>query len=105
MTTPATMAVTRPAAAVAPEATPKASARGRATAATVTPRQYIPLKLVNVVASKLLPPKLKQTPSEDVLPHSRFLTSAVMVIEHTSTILSHFCLPLGDAASYARAPS
>ena len=37
ITTPAMTAVTRPAAAVAPELTPKARARGRATAATVTP--------------------------------------------------------------------
>lgn len=37
MTNPAITAVTRPAEAVAPDATPKASANGRATAATVNP--------------------------------------------------------------------
>ena len=37
MIAPPMMAVTRPAAGVAPEDTPKASARGSATAATVTP--------------------------------------------------------------------
>ena len=37
MTTPAMIAVTRPAAAVAPDETPKASASGSATAQTVRP--------------------------------------------------------------------
>ena len=39
MTMPPMMAVTSPAAGVAPEDTPKASARGSATAATVTPER------------------------------------------------------------------
>jgi hypothetical protein len=37
MTKPAIIAVTNPAAAVAPDATPNANASGNATAATVTP--------------------------------------------------------------------